>query len=50
MATFTQYAIAAAQEALDDACWMPKTEEERQMTVCTPFLFWGENTHHWVCV
>ena len=39
MAVFTQYAVAAAQEALDDACWAPKTEEEREMTVCDPFLF-----------
>ncbi|RPB13958.1 beta-ketoacyl synthase [Morchella conica CCBAS932] len=35
MATFTQYAVAAAEEALGDAGWRPESEEERSMAgVC----------------
>lgn len=35
MATFTQYAVAAAEEALRDAGWRPESEEERGMAgVC----------------
>jgi 3-oxoacyl-[acyl-carrier-protein] synthase II len=35
MAKFTQYAIAATEEALQDAGWRPRTLEECEMTgVC----------------
>ena len=34
MATFAQYAMAAAQEALNDAGWTPTREEDREATVC----------------
>ncbi|KAI9826297.1 MAG: Mitochondrial beta-keto-acyl synthase [Thelocarpon impressellum] len=35
MATFSQYAVAASQEALDDANWKPATREEQENTgVC----------------
>ena len=34
MSKFMGYAMAASQEALDDAGWKPKTEEEQEMTVC----------------
>lgn len=33
MAKFTQYAIAASQEALEDAGWEPQSEEDRHATV-----------------
>ena len=33
MSKFMGYAMAASQEALNDAGWMPKTEEEQEMTV-----------------
>ena len=33
MSRFMGYAIAASQEALEDAGWKPKTEEEQEMTV-----------------
>ena len=33
MSKFMGYAMAASQEALDDAGWKPKTEEEQEMTV-----------------
>ncbi len=33
MAEFTQYAIAAAEEALDDAGWRPTTDEDKEATV-----------------
>ncbi len=33
MATFTQYALAAAREALEDAEWDPKSEDELDATV-----------------
>ena len=33
MSKFMGYAMAASQEALDDAGWNPKTEEEQEMTV-----------------
>ncbi|KAK8212415.1 3-oxoacyl-synthase-like protein [Phyllosticta capitalensis] len=32
MALFAQYAMAASQEALEDAQWQPKTEEESEAT------------------
>ena len=35
MAKFTQYAVAATEQALDDAGWRPETQEEQEMTgVC----------------
>jgi 3-oxoacyl-[acyl-carrier-protein] synthase II len=35
MAKFTQYAIAAAEMALEDAGWKPETQENKEMTgVC----------------
>ena len=35
MATFTQYAIAATEMALQDANWRPSTQQEKEMTgVC----------------
>ncbi|GBF65222.1 3-oxoacyl-[acyl-carrier-protein] synthase [Trichophyton mentagrophytes] len=35
MALYSQYALAATQEALEDANWMPTTEESKDMTgVC----------------
>lgn len=35
MAKFTQYAIAAAEMAFQDAGWKPKTQEDKEMTgVC----------------
>jgi len=33
MATFAQYAMVAAQEALEDAEWLPSKEEDLEMTV-----------------
>lgn len=33
MAKFTQYAIAAARQALDDADWKPKDVQEKERTV-----------------
>lgn len=33
MPTFMQYALAASSEALDDAAWRPKTDQQREMTV-----------------
>ena len=33
MPTWMQYAMAASQEALEDAGWHPKTEEEQRKTV-----------------
>jgi hypothetical protein len=34
MARFAQYAMVAAEEALGDAGWEPKGEEELESTVC----------------
>lgn len=36
MALFSQYAIAAAEEALTDAGWTPSSEHERERTVGPP--------------
>ena len=33
MSTFMQYAVAAAEEALTDAGWRPRTREEQERTV-----------------
>lgn len=35
MALFSQYAMAAAGEALDDAGWKPSREEDLEATVCS---------------
>ena len=32
-ATFTQYAVAAAEEALEDAAWKPNNQQQREATV-----------------
>lgn len=33
MSTFMQYAMLASSEALEDAGWRPKIEQQREMTV-----------------
>ena len=33
MSTFMQYAMWASGEALEDAAWHPKTDQQREMTV-----------------
>ena len=33
MALFSQYAIAASEEALRDAGWMPTNDQQRERTV-----------------
>ena len=33
MSTFMQYAMRASGEALKDAAWHPKTDQQREMTV-----------------
>lgn len=38
MATFAQYAMASAHEALDDAEWHPKKPEDLEATVCATRL------------
>jgi 3-oxoacyl-[acyl-carrier-protein] synthase II len=35
MARFAQYAMVASEEALNDAGWAPKSEEDLQSTVRT---------------
>ena len=35
-AQFTQYALAAAEEALRDANWLPTSHEQREATVNSP--------------
>ena len=34
MARFAQYALAASEEALDDAGWMRTTADQKEATVC----------------
>ena len=34
MSKFMGYAMAASQEALEDAGWKPQTDQEQEMTVC----------------
>ena len=34
MSRYMQYAMAATQEALEDAEWHPQEEHEKEMTVC----------------
>lgn len=36
MARFAQYAMVASEEALNDAGWLPKTDEDLEATVLTP--------------
>jgi 3-oxoacyl-(acyl-carrier-protein) synthase len=36
MARFAQYAMVASEEALNDAGWSPKSEEDLQSTVRVP--------------
>ena len=38
MATFAQYAMASAQEALTDAGWMPTKQEDLEATVSVTYL------------
>lgn len=38
MALFAQYAMAAAEEALEDAGWKPTPFEQREATVWIVFL------------
>lgn len=33
MSKYMQYAMAASQEALEDAGWSPRSEQEEEMTV-----------------
>jgi len=35
MALFAQYAMVAAEEALEDAEWKPQRREDLENTVCT---------------
>ena len=44
MSKFMGYAMAASQEALEDAGWKPKTEEEQEMTV--GHAAFKERSHH----
>lgn len=39
MALFAQYAMACAEEALTDANWMPKSEEDLEATVIQQHLY-----------
>lgn len=41
MARFAQYAMVASEEALKDAGWEPKTEEELEATVLPFFVYVG---------
>lgn len=42
MALFAQYAMAATEEALEDAGWRPELFEQREVTVCyLMILLWG---------
>lgn len=34
MARFAQFAMAATEEALEDAAWRPTSDEQREATVC----------------
>jgi len=39
MALFAQYAMASAEEALQDANWRPKSEEDLQATVSSQYQY-----------
>lgn len=38
MAKFAQYAMAATEEALQDANWKPEPFEQREVTVCCVYF------------
>jgi 3-oxoacyl-[acyl-carrier-protein] synthase II len=38
MAQFAQYAMAATEEALQDADWKPESFEQREATVCVQWM------------
>ena len=38
MSTFMQYAMLASGEALENAAWHPKTDQQREMTVSRDFF------------
>ena len=38
MAKFAQYAMAATEEALQDANWKPELFEQREATVCVEYV------------
>lgn len=42
MALFAQYAMAASCEALEDAAWHPKSEEDLEATVRTHSLLYQD--------
>ncbi len=44
MARFAQYAMVAAEQALQDAGWAPKKEEELEATVCE-VDFWASSQY-----
>lgn len=46
MATFAQYALAAATEALEDARWMPEDEDAREATVRLPRVILAMKVAH----
>ena len=39
MARYTQYALAATDEALGDAGWVPSSVEQNEVTVCVVKFF-----------
>jgi len=43
MALFAQYAMACAEEALNDAGWEPKSEDDLEATVCCRWWWWPGN-------
>lgn len=43
MAKFAQYAMVASEEALSDAGWAPKKEEDLEATVGYPLGFHGSS-------
>ena len=45
MSKFMGYAMAASEEALEDAGWKPKTEEEQEMTVRRAAFKQGSHHH-----
>ena len=45
MARFAQYAMASAEEALNDAGWSPKTQEDLEATVCLLNTFPLQRAH-----
>jgi 3-oxoacyl-[acyl-carrier-protein] synthase II len=44
MARFAQYAMVASEEALKDAGWEPKTEEELEATVYSLPVYFSIDT------